>query len=144
MQPILEAVYKYARNWIPRKKYASKQCYCNGTRSWQTTKTKERNLLSRTYVTHCKLKVYSGQKWHQYITVFEAGVINDYNKRDCQETIAEKYCVDQSQILRWIKNRTTIMQDAASSHRKLYRKDRKAIKYIHLYEMLCKELQQQG
>ena len=47
-----------------------------------------------------------------------------------------KSCVDQSQISQWIKNSylTTIMQDAGSSHHNLYWKDRKAIKYIHLYE----------
>ena len=45
-----------------------------------------------------------------------------------------KSCVDQSQISQWIKNRTTIMLDAGPSHHKLYWKDRKDIKYIHLYE----------
>ena len=132
MQPILEAVYK---------KVCIQAMLLQWNKVLANNKNQKRNLLSRTYDTHCKLKVYSGQKWHQYITVLEAGVINDNNNRDCQETIAEKYCVDQSQISRWINNRITIMQDAASSHRKLYRKDRKAIKYIHLYEMLCKELQ---
>ena len=55
-------------------------------------------------------------------TSFKGEVISDFDNGECQKTKTEKYRVDQSQILRRIKNQTIIMQDAASSYRKLYRK----------------------
>ena len=55
-------------------------------------------------------------------TSFKGEVISDFDNGECQETKTEKYRVDQSQISRRIKNQTIIMQDAASSYRKLYRK----------------------
>ena len=60
-------------------------------------------------------------------TSFKGKVISDFDNRECQETKTEKYRVDQSQISRRIKNQTIIMQDAASSYRKLYRKGRNII-----------------
>ena len=60
-------------------------------------------------------------------TSFKGEVISDFDNGECQKTKTEKYRVDQSQILRRIKNQTIIMQDAASSYRKLYRKGRNII-----------------
>ena len=60
-------------------------------------------------------------------TSFKGEVISDFDNEECQKTKTEKYRVDQSQILRRIKNQTIIMQDAASSYRKLYRKGRNII-----------------
>ena len=79
------------------------------------------------------------KKRHQYSAAFKAEAINTYDNGANQESIAESFGVTQSQISRWLKKRTTILEDAASSHRKLYLKGRRSTKYLELYEALFKE-----
>ena len=45
----------------------------------------------------------------------------------------------QSRISRWLKKWKTILEDAASSHQKLYLKGERSIKYLELYEALFNE-----
>ena len=83
----------------------------------------------------------AGKKRHQYTAAFKVQAINAYENNMLQEDIAEKYGVAQSQVSRWIKTKDKIMMDAASSHRKLFRKGRPATKYRDLFECLWKEFQ---
>ena len=51
---------------------------------------------------------------------------------------AEQFRINQSMVSRRLKDRHTIMNDAASMHRKLFKKGRKSTKYVELYERLWK------
>ena len=84
-------------------------------------------------------KKIAGKKQHQYTASFKASAINEYENGVSQEEVAKKVRVTQSQVSTWIKNKENIMQDAASAHRKLFRKGRRATKYINLYEKFFKE-----
>ena len=72
----------------------------------------------------------AGKKRHQYSTVFKAEAINAYDNGANQESIAESLVATQSQISRWLKKRKTILEDAASSHRKFYLRRSKAVNKI--------------
>ena len=80
-----------------------------------------------------------GKKRHQYSSAFKAKAINAYEHGANQESIAESFGVTRSQISRWLKNQKIILEDAASSHQKLYLKGRCSTKYLELYEALFKE-----
>ena len=56
-----------------------------------------------------------------------------------QESISESFGETQSQLSGWLKKRKTILQDAASSHRKLYLKGTQSTKYLELYKALFKK-----
>ena len=59
---------------------------------------------------------------------FKASTINEYENGASQEEVAEKFLVTQTQVSRWIKNKENIMKDAASAHRKIFWKRRRATK----------------
>ena len=82
----------------------------------------------------------AGKKRHQYSAAFKAEAINTYDNRASQESIAESFVMTQSQISRWLKKQKTILENAASSHRKLYLKGRRSSKYRELYDALFKKL----
>ena len=81
----------------------------------------------------------AGKKRHQYSAAFKAEAINTYDNRASQESIAESFVMTQSQISRWLKKQKTILENAASSHRKLYLKGRRSSKYRELYDALFKK-----
>ena len=84
----------------------------------------------------CKV---AGKKRHQHSAAIKAEAINAYDNGANQESIAESFGVTQSQISRWLKKRKTILEDAVSSHRKLYLKGRRSTKYLELYQTLFKK-----
>ena len=59
-----------------------------------------------------------------------------------QESIAQSFGVTQSQISIWLKKRKSILEDAASSHRRLLLKGKLLTKYFKLYKSLFKEFLQ--
>ena len=81
----------------------------------------------------------ASKKRHQYSVAFKAEAINVYDNGANQESIAELFGVTQSQISSWLKKRKTILEDAASSQRKLYLKGKRSKKFLELYEALFKE-----
>ena len=81
----------------------------------------------------------AGKKRHQYAAAFKPEAINAYENVANQESIAESFGVTESQISRWLKKWKTILEDATSSHRKLYLKGRRSTKYLELYEALFKQ-----
>ena len=69
--------------------------------------------------------------------MFKAEVINALNEPDAtQESVADKFNIDQSQVSRYDKKRSQIMKDAADSYRKNHKKGRKCRKYVRLYPAL--------
>lgn len=82
-------------------------------------------------------KETAGKKRCQYTAMFKANVINALDEPDAtQETVADKFNISQSQVSRYVKNRSQIMKDAADSYRKKHRKGRKCRKYVRLYPAL--------
>ena len=81
----------------------------------------------------------AGKKGHQYPATFKAEAISTCENGVAQETVAEWFGITQSQVSRWLKNKASIMEDATNSHRKLFKKERKATKYLQLYDSLFKE-----
>ena len=81
----------------------------------------------------------AGKKRHQYPATFKAEAISTCENGVVQETVAEWFGITQSQVSRWLKNKASIMEDATNSHRKLFKKGRKATKYLQLYDSLFKE-----
>ena len=49
----------------------------------------------------------AGKKRHQYTVSFKASAINLYENGISQEEAAEKFCVTQSQVSRWIIKKKT-------------------------------------
>ena len=81
----------------------------------------------------------AGKKHHQYSAALKTEAINAYDNGANQECIAESFAVTQSRISRWLKKWKTILEDAASSHQKLYLKGGRSIKCLKLYEALFSE-----
>ena len=79
------------------------------------------------------------KKQHQYPATFKAKAISTCENGVAQETVAKWSGITQSQVSRWFKNKASIMKDATNSHRKLFKKGRKATKYLQLYDSLFKE-----
>ena len=87
-----------------------------------------------------QMKANASKKRHAHTATFKAMVINAFEESEnvCQDDIAEQFRINQSMVSRWLKDRHTIMKDAASVHRKLFKKGRKSTKYVELYERLWK------
>lgn len=87
----------------------------------------------------------AGKKRHQYSVTFKADVSNTLEQPDrTQESTAEKFCADQSQVLRYAKSRVQIMKNVADDYRKKEKKtlkERKCEKYKHVYSVLCFKFQ---
>ena len=86
------------------------------------------------------MKANASKKRHAHTATFKVMVINAFEECEnvCQDDIAEQFQINQSMVSRWLKDRHTIMKDAASVHRKLFKKGRKSTKYIELHERLWK------
>ena len=86
------------------------------------------------------MKSNASKKRHAYTVTFKAMVINAFEESEnvWQDDFAEQFRINQSMVSRWLKDRHTIMKDAASVHRKLFKKGRKSTKYVELYERLWK------
>ena len=75
----------------------------------------------------------AGKKRVQYT----AEVINALDEEDAtQESVATRFNIDQSQVSRYVKNKSQVMKDAADSYRKNLKKGRKCRKYVRLYPAL--------
>ena len=81
----------------------------------------------------------AGKKRQQYPATFEAEAISTCENGVPQETVVEWFGITQSQVSRWLKNKASIMECATNSHRKLFKEERKATKYLQLYDSLFKE-----
>ena len=81
----------------------------------------------------------AGKKRHQNPVTFKAEAISTYENGVAQETVAEWFGFTQSQVSRRLQNKASIMEDANNSNRKLFKKGRKATKYLQLYHSLFKE-----
>ena len=73
------------------------------------------------------------------LATFKAEAISSCENGVAQETVAEWFHITQSQVSRWLKNEASVMEDETNSHRKLFKKGRKAMKYLQLYDSLFKE-----
>ena len=73
----------------------------------------------------------------QYKASFKADVIVDVEAGEHYETVAGKYRVDRSLVLKWFKAKDKIAKAAASEYRN-YLKIRPSRKYIDLYDKLFK------
>ena len=61
----------------------------------------------------------AGKKRVQYTAAFKAEVINALDEEDAtQESVATRFNIDQSQVSRYVKNKSQVMKDAADSYRK--------------------------
>ena len=87
-----------------------------------------------------QMKANASKKRHAHTATFKAMVINAFEESEnvCQDDIAEQFRINQNMVSRWLKDQHTIMKDAASVHRKLFKKGRKSTKYVELYEQLWK------
>ena len=82
-------------------------------------------------------KHQAGKKRHQYSAVFKAEVIDQMEQPgSTQESVAEHFRIDQSQVSRYVKNKIEIMRDAADEYRKKLLKGRKCEKYKDVYPAL--------
>ena len=82
----------------------------------------------------------TGKKRSQYSAALKAEAVNAHDNLANQQNIAESFGVTQSQISKWLKLQKTILEDAASSHRKLNLKGRCLTKYLELYEAFFKKI----
>ena len=82
----------------------------------------------------------AGKKCSQYSAALKVEAVNAHDNRANQQNIAESFDVTRSQISKWLKVQKTILEDAASSHRKLNLKGRCLTKYLELYEALFKKI----
>ena len=82
----------------------------------------------------------TGKKRSQYSAALKAEAVNAHDNLGNQQNIAESFGVTQSQISKWLKIQKTILEDAASSHRKLNLKGRCLTKYLELYEAFFKKI----
>ena len=82
----------------------------------------------------------TGKKRSQYSAALKAEAVNAHDNLANQQNIAESFGVTQSQISKWLKIQKTILEDAASSHRKLNLKGRCLTKYLELYETFFKKI----
>ena len=65
----------------------------------------------------------AGKKRVQYTAAFKAEVINALDEEDAtQESVATRFNIDQSQVSRYVKNKSQVMKDAADSYRKNLKK----------------------
>jgi len=72
-----------------------------------------------------------------YLSSQKADVITEIQyTKSSQVEISEKYKISQSLLSKWVKNKEKIFQEAADSHRKLYKKSRPSTKYKILYHHL--------
>ena len=88
-----------------------------------------KNLVNKVVSARAKSEGASkvdGKKRHQYSVAFKTEAINAHDNGANQESITELFGVTQSQVSRWLKKRKTILEDAVSSHRKLYLKGRRS------------------
>ena len=93
------------------------------------------NLVNKVVRARAKSEAASkvaDKKHHQYSASFKAEAINACDNGANQRSIAESFNVTQSQISRWLKKRKIILENTASSHRKLYLKGRRSTKYLEL------------
>ena len=51
-----------------------------------------------------------------------------------QNEVAENFRIPQSQASRWLTKEHDIMKDEALKHRKLFRKGRRAVKYVEFIQ----------
>ena len=78
----------------------------------------------------CAAKQQAGKKRHQYSTTYKEEVIDMMEQLDnSQESVAEHFRIDQSQVSRYLKNKIRILKDAADDYRKKLFKGRKCEKY---------------
>lgn len=114
----------------------------NDERISSTVKYVLDNVVNKVVSTMAKsegAKKMANKKRHQYSATFKAEAISAYKNGASQENIAELFGVTQSQVSRWLKKKQTVLEDAASSHRKQLLKGRRSTKYFELYETLFKE-----
>ena len=85
-----------------------------------------KNLVNKVVSTRAKSEGASKvavKTCHQYSAALKGKAINAYDNRANQESISESFGETQSQLSGWLKKQKTILQDAASSHRKFISKE---------------------
>ena len=86
-----------------------------------------------------KPSINAGKKRKQYPAKFKAEVIHEAeDPTNTLRTVALAYKLDVPMVSRWLKDKTKIIEDAVSSHRKLFSKGRRAKKYVALHAELFK------
>ena len=73
---------------------------------------------------------------------FKAKVISDYHEGILQEQLAEKYCISQSLVSKWLNKKYEFLKEASDKTRKNLRKMQRGTKYLELYGALLNELKE--
>ena len=76
----------------------------------------------------------------KYTVLFKAKVISDVQPEVLQEQLAEKYCINQSLISKWLRDKNKILKEASEKNRKNLTKMRRGTKYRELYNVLLQEV----
>ena len=73
---------------------------------------------------------------------FKAKVIHQIQPNVSQDEIARKYGISQSLVSKWVKDKDNIILASTDKHKKLYKKQRKAVKYLELYRELFDKMKE--
>ena len=68
--------------------------------------------------------------------VFKAKVIHECQGNVSQYHVADKYCINQSLVSKWVKEKDIIISNAMKANKKLLSKQRASRKYNQLYDTL--------
>ena len=78
----------------------------------------------------------------KHSSIFKAKVISDHHAGILQEQLAERYCISQSLVSKWLNKKDEILKEASDKTRNNLTKMRRGMKYLELYSALLNELKE--